>query len=159
MICVAMEQRAIRFDRLQSIYLLNNLIVKVISGFDRKGFECNLYNVGRAFGEHWSGRCFRLRREGGRGIAWPIFGISFKEDPPVIFLSFDRDWCGGIFEGLAVKRAAKDIHVVAAHNSREARFELSPERFAEFAAAPFKRQRAILEEFFTSVMDAVSPYL
>lgn len=150
--------KEIRFDRLNSIYYLTNLITDVINRFKRGGVECDIKDVSRAFGEYWAGRCFRLKRKGSSHVVYPFFGIGYKDELPVIYFSFDKNWCGRVYAKLNGKNKTKSFYNINSMDD-EVRFELKQGKFAEFAGASLKQQRAILEEFFNRMLDDIAPYL
>lgn len=154
-----MGDKPLRFDRLSSIYGLNKLFSSVIEGFRLKGLECDLYGVSRSFGEHWSGRCFRLKRKGrGENIIYPMFLIDFMEEPPVICISFDSDWCRSVYLRLNGREKSGSGFAVRSAG-REVRCELGPEKFKEFGLAPQPRQKAMLQEFFRQVVEDVARFI
>lgn len=149
----------VRSDRWSSIYALNGLIAGIIGGYRKKGFECDVYTASsRSYGEHWSGRCFRFKRRGREEIIYPLFVVDFKEEPPVIALSFDKDWCRGVFERLNGKKKAGKFYNLNS-TGHEVRFELTVEGMKKLYGSPPSVQKAILRKFFGSVLADVAPLI
>ena len=148
----------IRFDRLSSIYRFYNLVSEVIGEFKHKDIECMPYNVPRAFGEHWTGRCFRMKKKGKEDFIWPVFGISYIDDPPVIYISFDKNWCDPVYKKYKC-RTKKSAPFTAIHEDKEIRFELRPEKFDEFSKLPLSKQKTLLAGFLKAAADEVSSCL
>lgn len=148
----------IRFDRPSSIYGFYSLASEVIGGFKHKSFECMPYNVARSFGEHWTGRCFRMKKKGKEDFIWPVLGINYVDDPPVIFLSFDKNWCDPVYKKYKC-RPKINSPFTAVHDDKEIRFELKPEKLDEFSKLPLSKQKAFLADFLKVAADEVSACL
>lgn len=161
MLCyyIAVKKVPIRFDRLDSIYRLHGLLSEIMEGFRHGTIKCTPANVSRAFGEHWSGRCIRMKKKGAEKTVCPIFGVYYKSDPPVIGLSFDKNWCRPVYQTYRKSREVKNLPFVVSRSEGEVRFELDKEKFDYLQTASLSRQKAVLAEFLKTAADAVSPLL
>ncbi len=148
----------IRFDRLSSVYRFYNLASEVIAEFKHAKIDCMPYNVPRAFGEHWTGRCFRMKKKGKEDLIWPILGIGYIDDPPVIYLSFDKNWCDPVYKKYSGRTKKSGLFNVM-QEEKEIRFELRPEKFDEFSKLPLSKQKTLLAGFLKAAVDEVSSCL
>ena len=158
-VCSIVELKEIRFDKLSSLYHFNNLITKIIHEFSLQGFDCSFYNTPpRARGNGWSGQYFSLKRIAGKTTIWPSFGIYFEEEPPSIYMAFEKDWCEPIYLEYKNKKKAGTTYTTYANNW-EVVFELNKEGFEKFSKAGLEDQKKILKMFHAEVIAGISEYL
>ena len=155
-VCSIMELKVIRFNELSSLYFLNGLITKIIHEYSFEGFECKFYPPPpRAHGNYWSGQYFSLNRKSGSSTVYPIFGIYFKEEPPVIYISCEKDWCKPIYEQYKGKKKG-GISYNLDSDDWEVSFVLKEQRFNEFTKATLEQQKIILKEYFAEVIKKIA---
>ena len=155
-VCSIMELKVIRFNELSSLYFLNGLITKIIHESSFKGFECEIYTSSpRAHGDCWSGQYLSLKRKSGASIVYLFFGIYFEEEPPVICISCEKDWCKPIYEQYKGKEKGGISYNLYADDS-EVSFVLKEQMFADFTKATLEQQKIILKIFFAEVIKEIA---
>jgi len=154
-VCSIMEIKEIRFVMLSALFHFNRLIKKIINEFQRVGFECKLYKASRANGESWSGQYFSLNRKGAKTVIYPFFGVYYGEEPPTIYIAFEKDWCKDIYLKYKGKRKENEIYYIEA-TDWEVSFCLDDNKFDEFRRAPLEKQELIIKDFFNKVVDEIA---
>ena len=157
-VCSIMEIKEIRFGSLSSLAYFNRLVKKVVEQFQSETLDCQLYKIGSAFGENWSGQYFSFKKKGGKSAVYPFFGIYYNEEPPTIVFSFENDWCEEIYSKFKGKHKEGSFFDIWS-DENEVTFELNEKKYGEFVTSSGDRQEAILQEFVQGMTVRISSYL
>jgi hypothetical protein len=157
-VCSIVEIKEIRFESLSSLACFNRLVRKVIEQFQSEILDCQLYKIGRAFGENWSGQYFSLKKKGGKIAIYPFFGIYYDEEPPSVVFSFENDWCKEIYSKFKGKNKEGNFFDIWS-DENEVTFELNENKYKEFIKSSVDKQEAILQEFFQGMIERISGFL
>lgn len=157
-VCSIVEIKEIRFESLSSLVYFSRLVRKVIEQFQSEILDCQVYKIGRAFGENWSGQYFSLKIKGGKVAIYPFFGVYYNEEPPTIVFSFENDWCKEIYSKFKGKHKEGTFFDIWSDES-EVTFELSEKKYKEFITSSADKQEAILQEFFQGMTERIFSYL
>lgn len=153
-VCSIMELKEIRFNNLYSLFHFHALIKKIIEEFDHEEFEVGLYKAGRANGESWSGEYFSLKLKNGKKTVYPFLGIYYGEEPPTIYLAFEKDWCKDIFFKYKGKKMEEDYNYVET-TDWEISFCLKENKYDDFNGASLETQKIILNNFVSKVINEI----
>ncbi|MGA2318759.1 MAG: hypothetical protein ABSG71_20620 [Thermodesulfobacteriota bacterium] len=157
-VCSIMELKEIRFDTLISLFYFNRLVKKTIEEFNREGFEVNFCKFPRANGENWSGQYFSLKKKEKKEAIYPFLGIYYGEEPPTIYIAFEKDWSKNIYLKYRGKKKEEDYFYIET-DDWEVSFCLNESKFERFNKVSLEEQEMILKNFLGKVIDEISQYL
>lgn len=161
-VCGIVEMKEMRLDKLVSLYHFNKLVEHIVRS-SVEGYECELINQGKCFGESYSGRYFALSRTGDKIKVYPWLGIWYGETPPSIYMSFRKDWCPKFHKDYDInKRNEGNYFAPPYHNEDDydaLEFELKHDVLQEFSGASLDKQKTILSKFFAEIINEVGKYL